>query len=153
MGCTFSPLEAAKAYPDCGVFQVIFQVILEVTSGLWRFLHHLEMLKILENAEIVLECRDLKLLDKGEIIISTPEKWNALSRCWRFLHHLEMLKIISYMQRLYWELFRMLGNHALHMVTCFLKGLIHYYTSHKGLIHYIDLHKSHEPFFAYVPCL
>jgi len=25
-----------------------------VTSGLWRFLHHLEMLKILENAEIVL---------------------------------------------------------------------------------------------------
>ena len=74
----------------------------------------------LGNAKDLGECRDclgktaadFKLLDKGEIIISTPEKWDALSRHWRLLHHLEMLKIISYMQRLSWELFRMLGNNA-----------------------------------------
>ncbi|KQJ92834.1 DExH-box ATP-dependent RNA helicase DExH12 [Brachypodium distachyon] len=36
---------------------------------------------------------DLKLLDKGEIIISTPEKWDALSRRWKQRKHIQQVSL------------------------------------------------------------
>jgi pre-mRNA-splicing helicase BRR2 len=36
---------------------------------------------------------DLKLLDKGEIIISTPEKWDALSRRWKQQKHIQQVSL------------------------------------------------------------
>ncbi|KAF7094703.1 hypothetical protein CFC21_096990 [Triticum aestivum] len=37
--------------------------------------------------------RDLKLLDKGEIIISTPEKWDSLSRRWKQRKHIQQVSL------------------------------------------------------------
>ncbi|KAH6812630.1 U5 small nuclear ribonucleoprotein helicase [Perilla frutescens var. frutescens] len=36
---------------------------------------------------------DLKLLDKGQIIISTPEKWDALSRRWKQRKHIQQVSL------------------------------------------------------------
>ncbi|PON75800.1 hypothetical protein PanWU01x14_040600 [Parasponia andersonii] len=36
---------------------------------------------------------DLKLLDKGQIIISTPEKWDALSRRWKQRKHIQQVTL------------------------------------------------------------
>lgn len=36
---------------------------------------------------------DLKLLGKGEIIISTPEKWDALSRRWKQRKHIQQVSL------------------------------------------------------------
>ncbi|CAO2171153.1 unnamed protein product [Urochloa humidicola] len=36
---------------------------------------------------------DLKLLDKGEIIISTPERWDALSRRWKQRRHIQQVSL------------------------------------------------------------
>ncbi|EYU41212.1 hypothetical protein MIMGU_mgv1a000056mg [Erythranthe guttata] len=36
---------------------------------------------------------DLKLLDKGQIIISTPEKWDALSRRWKQRKHIQQVSV------------------------------------------------------------
>ena len=35
----------------------------------------------------------MKLLDKGEIIISTPEKWDALSRRWKHRKHIQQVSL------------------------------------------------------------
>ncbi|KAL6175526.1 hypothetical protein ACLB2K_052165 [Fragaria x ananassa] len=37
---------------------------------------------------------DLKLLDKGQIIISTPEKWDALSRRWKQRSHVQQVSLL-----------------------------------------------------------
>nr|GMD40293.1 DExH-box ATP-dependent RNA helicase DExH12-like [Ipomoea batatas] len=36
---------------------------------------------------------DLKLLEKGQIVISTPEKWDALSRCWKQRKHVREISL------------------------------------------------------------
>jgi len=36
---------------------------------------------------------DLKLLEKGQIIISTPEKWDALSRRWKHRKHVQQVSL------------------------------------------------------------
>ena len=59
MGRTFSPLG--------------------VTSGLWRFLHHFGNAKDLGEWRdcVGKTAADLKLLDKGEIIVSISYKWDT----------------------------------------------------------------------------
>ncbi|KAL6142963.1 hypothetical protein ACLB2K_061238 [Fragaria x ananassa] len=37
---------------------------------------------------------DLKLLEKGQIIISTPEKWDALSRRWKQRSHVQQVSLL-----------------------------------------------------------
>ncbi|CAI0434744.1 unnamed protein product [Linum tenue] len=36
---------------------------------------------------------DLKLIEKGQIIISTPEKWDALSRCWKQRKNVQLVSL------------------------------------------------------------
>ncbi|GLT94572.1 hypothetical protein SLE2022_123070 [Rubroshorea leprosula] len=36
---------------------------------------------------------DLKLLENGQIIISTPEKWDALSRCWKQRKYVQQVSL------------------------------------------------------------
>ncbi|KAL0373040.1 UNVERIFIED_CONTAM: DExH-box ATP-dependent RNA helicase DExH12 [Sesamum calycinum] len=39
------------------------------------------------------DCNDLKLLERGQIIISTPEKWDALSRRWKQRKHVQQVSL------------------------------------------------------------
>lgn len=36
---------------------------------------------------------DLKLLEKGQVIISTPDKWDALSRRWKQRKHIQQVSL------------------------------------------------------------
>ncbi|KAE8717867.1 SNRNP200 protein [Hibiscus syriacus] len=37
---------------------------------------------------------DLKLLERGHVIISTPEKWDALSRCWKQRKYVQQVSLV-----------------------------------------------------------
>lgn len=55
-----------------------------------KFGEHLKMRIVQLTGETA---TDLKLLEKGQIIISTPEKWDALSRRWKQRKHVQQVSL------------------------------------------------------------
>lgn len=55
-----------------------------------KFEEHLKMHIVQLTGETA---TDLKLLVKGQIIISTPEKWDALSRHWKQRKHVQQVSL------------------------------------------------------------
>ncbi|XP_040370030.1 DExH-box ATP-dependent RNA helicase DExH12 [Rosa chinensis] len=74
------------------VYIASFDAIAEVTYVDWKkkFGDGLKLNVVKLTGELAM---DLKLLEQGQVIISTPEKWDYLSRCWKRRENVQQVSL------------------------------------------------------------